>query len=466
MVDTHDRDPRRGTLTVACVVSLFLLLPIAAYGQPAASFESWAKTLLDEWQSKIDGWRSAGQIVLGLTLAVGTLGIAVAALQTTKRKAWKAVVAIAGVAISILTLLKTQVYEVEHHAYLRAAKAAEQRVAKIRRWIAPYGNESERQEAIAQVRKLAVELEQIDERLLATSASSGSSNALLHALEPAAFAQAQSARPGWLQGRAPDADNVYFVGVGIDPDLAAAKRESLDNAIASAREALTAQLPIGKGYDPVQLAAYLAEAGSVMDSYFERRPDGYRYSTLFALAKRRMAIDARLFGYRENVSVPNEAVQATQAVRPASGEYQARRQGTYEQITLHAQKQVIPEAYRLYQAGRGLRLQGDAKAATASLGEAVRLAPEFFMAWYNLGLAQEAAGKMSEAEIAYKRALALEPAQPTRDASIYNTYGWLLYRQGRYQDARPMFQRALQIYPAHPIAHRNLAAVEERLKGR
>ncbi len=466
MMDADNRDARRSTVTFVAVVSLLFLLPIAAYAQPDGSFESWAKTLLDEWQSRIEGWRSAGRIVLGLTLTVGTLGIVVAALQTTKRKAWKVVVATGGVAISILTLVKTQAYEVEHRAYLRAADEADQRVTKIRRWIAPYGNESERHEAIAQVRKLAVELEQIDERLRGASASSGSTNVLLHALEPAAFAQAQSSSPDWLQGRVPDAYNVYFVGLGIDPDLAAAKRESLDSAIASARDALTAQLPIGGGYNPQQLAAYLAEAGSVMDSYFERRPDGYRYFTLFSLAKRSMAIDARLFGFRENVAVPNEAVQAAQAVRPVSGQYQARRQSTYEQITLHAQRQVSPEAYRLYQVGRGQRLQGDAKAATASLGEAVRLAPEFFMAWYNLGLAQEAAGKMTEADVAYKRALALEPAQPTRDASIYNTYGAFLYQQGRYQNAMPMFQKALQLDPSHPIAKRNLVVVEDRLKGR
>ncbi|MFN2447568.1 MAG: tetratricopeptide repeat protein [Vicinamibacterales bacterium] len=397
---------------------------------------------------------------------MGALGIAVTALQAAKRRTWKVLVAIFGVVISLLTLVKTQVYDVEHRAYFRAADAAQLRVAKIRYWIAPYANESERQEAIAQVRKLSVELEEIDERLHPTAASSGSGTALLRVLEPAAFAQAQSTKPDWLQGREADANTVYFVGVGINADLATAKRESLDNAIVSAREVLTAQLPIGPGYDPARLAAYLAEAGTVIDGHFERRPDGYRYSTLFALAKRRMAIDARLFGFQENVSVPKEAVQATQAVRPASKEYQARRERVYEQITQHAQKQVNPEVYRLYQAGRSLRLQGDPKGATAPLEEAVKLAPEFFMAWYNLGLAHEAAGKMVEAEEAYKRALALEPAQPTRDASVYNTYGWLLYRQGHYQSARPLFQTALQIDASHPLARRNLIAVEERLKGR
>src|SRR5262249_12684679 len=209
-----------------------------------------------------------------------------------------------GVVISILTLIKTQVYQVEHYAYFRAADAAEQRVAKIRRWIAPYGNDSELHEAIEQVRKLTVELEQIDERLYAAPGSSGTANALLQALEPIAFANSQSSKPDWLQGRMPDTYNVYFVGLASDPDLAIAKRESLNSAVVYARDALTAQLPIGKDYDPVQLAAYLAEAGSVMDSYFELTSGGYRYFTLFSIAKRSMAIDARLFGFREKVAVP------------------------------------------------------------------------------------------------------------------------------------------------------------------
>lgn len=457
----------RTVLDWAVLALVSILVPGAtASAQPAgSSFSAWVGNLTQQWQTQIDRWRLAGDICFWLTVTVGVLGIVIGALQPLKRRWVKSAVVVLGVLISSLTLVKTARYESDHHSYYRAADAAELRVRRIQRWARPVADPEEEREAIAQVRALLDELEQIAARFDATPA------APVHAardgwLGGVAFAQSLPAadKPDWLTGRAPEGDRVFFVGVAIDAALAAARRASFDNAIAAARGDLAARLGQARGYDTTALAEYLAEGASVADRYFDREPQGgYRYYTLVAMSRSRMEVDARLFGFRDKVQVPEQAVQAVQSVRPSSIAYQVRREETYATLGRDARQRVGTESYRAYETGRAARLKGDARSAVEALQAAVRASPEFFLAWYNLGLAQEAAGDRRAAEEAYRKALALEPGQPARDPSIYNTCGWLLYREGRYADALPLFEQALALEPSHATARRNLEATREKL---
>lgn len=458
---------RRLGVAVRAVVSLAgAVLPAIASAQPAgSSFAGWIGGLTQQWQAQVDRWRSAGDACFWLTVTVGILGIVIGALQPLKRRWVKSAVVVLGVLISSLTLVKTARYESDHRSYYRAADAAEQRVRRIQRWARPVADSEEEREAIAQVRALLDELDEIARRFDAAPVApvrAGGGGPLT----AVAFAQAlpESEKPDWLNGRKPEGDRVFFVGVAIDASLAAAREASFDNALAAARDDLGARLGEAKGYDPAALARYLAEGASVADRYFDREPrGGYRYYTLVTMSKSRMQVDARLFGFRDKVQVPQQAVQAVQSVQPSAPTYQLRREEAYAALGRDAQRRNSADTYALYEAARAARLGGDARTAVASLERAVRASPDFFLAWYNLGLAHEARGDRRAAEEAYRKALALEPAQPVRDASVYNTCGWLLYREGRYADALPLFERALAIEPAHPSARRNLDATRRKL---
>lgn len=78
------------------------------------------------------------------------------------------------------------------------------------------------------------------------------------------------------------------------------------------------------------------------------------------------------------------------------------------------------------------------------------------MGWYNSALAHGAVGNVDRADYAYRKAMELEPIQSTRDASIYNTYGYFLVQTGNPSESEQYFRKALEINPEHALAKNNL----------
>jgi tetratricopeptide (TPR) repeat protein len=435
--------------------------------QPAPSAGSWAAYLageIQDWQSQISGWRMSGHVCWWLTLGVGVLGVVISTLQPLKRKWVKAAGAVLGVLVSVLTLVRTETYPNGHRTYLQAADAAEQRLRRLKRWAQPVERVEEQQEADKQVREILRELDEIARQL---SESPGPPSEAALSLLPVVRAQSLPAqqKPTWLGGRPADADRVYFVGVALDASLDAAGKASKANALAAARDDLAVPLSKVQGLDPGAMAAYLSSGASVLDTYYEREGTGYRYYTLIALSKRMLGTDARLYAVRQNAQVSASVIDSAKAVQATAPAYQLRREDAYAALAGDARTRTSAEAYRLFDSGRLARQQGNSAEAVRALEGAVKLAPEFYLAWYNLGLAAESGGDRVRAQAAYEKAVQLEPQQKVRDASLYNTYGWLLYRQNKLAEARAQFQKALQLDPKHPLATRNLQAVQAKLPG-
>ena len=82
---------------------------------------------------------------------------------------------------------------------------------------------------------------------------------------------------------------------------------------------------------------------------------------------------------------------------------------------------------------------------------AVALDPGYAHAWYNLAIAEEAAGQIANAEKAYRSAIA---AQPDFAAPHLNL-GVLLFSQGRHVEALSAYDRALAVDPGSAAAHSN-----------
>ena len=417
---------------------------------------------LQDLTTVIEEWRRTGHVLLGLTLSIGVFGLIVAALQPLQnRRAWKVVVTVLGLLIGVLTLFKTEVFKIDHTTYYLAAEDASTLRAQIERRVKRAQlakTDEERLEEFSGIEDLLKKIEPIRQRVRGTVLIADNTSRW-PSLMPAVFAQAGGdAKPAWLKGRAADEARVYFVGIGADPSLAAAKAVAVQSAIETARENLIASLK-GTGYDRVALGESLAREATTLDTYYEREKGGYRYYALVAISKRTMEINAQFFGLRQNVQVSKADIESAQSVAQSPQQYQIKRQETYSALTANAQKQIHPDAYRLYEIGRSTRLKGDSRGAIPPLEQATRRSPLFFMAWYNLALAKEDIRDMAGAETAYKRAIALEPKQPVRDASVYNSYGAFLYNAGRTRDARPLFQKAIEIEPAHVVARRNLERV-------
>jgi len=94
---------------------------------------------------------------------------------------------------------------------------------------------------------------------------------------------------------------------------------------------------------------------------------------------------------------------------------------------------------------RGLELMqlGQLQAALASLNEAVRLAPDDYIALNGMGVILLSVNQFSKALTCFDHALAVQPNDPTAN----HNRGLALMGLGRYEDARQTFEHTLQLAP-------------------
>lgn len=110
---------------------------------------------------------------------------------------------------------------------------------------------------------------------------------------------------------------------------------------------------------------------------------------------------------------------------------------------------------------RGERLlqEGQFAAARAVFEQAIADTPDDARAWLDLGLTQEAAGDLTSAEKAYRRATKLDSGF----AEAFNNLGVLLRESGRLDDATGALERAVALDPDLAAARFNLGlAYEDR----
>ncbi|MDR3458550.1 MAG: tetratricopeptide repeat protein [Verrucomicrobiae bacterium] len=121
--------------------------------------------------------------------------------------------------------------------------------------------------------------------------------------------------------------------------------------------------------------------------------------------------------------------------------------------TLEQAVRFSPEdAESRYQLGLAYNGVGDLTNTLTQLSAAVRLDPGHVAAWYNLGLAQNASGKTEAALASLARAESLAPA----DARISYAQATIFVRRGRTDEAIRELKRTLEIDPAHADARRLL----------
>ena len=118
------------------------------------------------------------------------------------------------------------------------------------------------------------------------------------------------------------------------------------------------------------------------------------------------------------------------------------------------------KTYQLWEQGRRASAAGDYDEAVTLLSEAIATGPEFAAAYNTLAwlYADTLETNLAEAERLARRAYELDP-----DAThIYDTLGWILYKQERYVEALNAFERVLARVPnnAEYLYHGSLAAMK------
>jgi len=98
---------------------------------------------------------------------------------------------------------------------------------------------------------------------------------------------------------------------------------------------------------------------------------------------------------------------------------------------------------------------GNPELAVEALKTAIRLKPDYAVAYYNLGLAYGEMGRHAEEVEAYKMAIRMKPD----DADAYNNLGGAYAKMGRYAEAVEAFKTAIRLKPDDAKAYYNLGVI-------
>jgi len=293
-------------------------------------------------------------------------------------------------------------------------------------------------------------------------------------LFPYLYAQQQELKkkePSWIFRLPEEKTNLYFVGIGDSSDIKKAKEYSFSNAMENAIDYLMSQFKSRGEIESMEvdfesLSEYLVKSGKVEDTYFryDQINKSYKYFTLLRMSKRNAEIDMKLFAVQKKVHVPVELSLAVEKPLESTEEYFSRRMGAYSNFLDEARKSLSQQQYEIFMEARQLRKDGNYEKAVQPLEQIAEGSPDFYFGWYNLALTYDSLNDFSKANRAYEKAAELEPRQPARDASFFNTYGYFLYRHEKYEEAIVQLKKALEIDPDHPKAKRTLKAAEDAIR--
>jgi tetratricopeptide (TPR) repeat protein len=436
--------------------------PVAAQAVDLPACGNPLMCQLDSNMKHVLAWSFEGAICWWITFSIAAAGLIIAALQAVGKRWSKALVAVLGVVVGIATVYLNQGFDPsDYRAYKRAARKGARLLEGAELKLKEAGAASEqsvRDELLSEARQQLKKFDELYDNFYTPEERTPSTTSLLlpvaHAAEP------QS--PSWTAtGRPATAEKLFFVGTGVAKTLDAAKADALANARLEAAASLAAELPEGANASRDALADYLAKAVEFEDTSFSSTDGVFRYYALVSLRRRSLQTDARLYGFAQGLPLSPELESSLTSARGNPAAYVRRRQQSFEQNLLAAKETLPDEIFDRFETGRAERRRGNPTSAARELTEVVKAAPGFYLAWYNLALALDDEGKDDLAMDAYRHALVLPEA--SSDPFLHNSFGYLLYRQKKFADAKAAFEAALRLDPSHALARRNLAAAQAAL---
>jgi TolB-like protein/Tfp pilus assembly protein PilF len=250
----------------------------------------------------------------------------------------------------------------------------------------------------------------------------------------------------WAESYNRKLDDVF----GVEGEVASAIADQLNAKLSGSEQKAVTDKPTqnATAYD-----AYLRGLSIEHDQYgyegYQRAAEAYAQAVQldpkFALAWARLAV-LRSFLYFNSV---NRNVNTPAAVKDAADSAMA--------LASEAGESWIAKGAYHY------RVLRDFEGAVAAYKEAQRRLPNNSFVLQNLGFVQRRVGRWQEAEINFHKALELDP----RDISLLSALGgeFYLYLR-RFDDARGLLERALEIAPDSETAHAINASIlqnEDRL---
>lgn len=423
--------------------------------------------LLNFVEDKIKRWQWYFWISLIATIAVGLLGLIITLLQSIDQAKYKTHIICLGTLISASTFLTNTFLTGNFRTYERIEQEALLKQLEMVNWIEIYRGERNEANKAAAEQKISEAYNAIT--ALENSLISSKTNAIASAgaglnLIDAAYAGGE---PAWISSIPEDSNYLYFVGFADSDMLAGLDVKAQSNAMQSAANYMSGEFSQeAKKIDAEKMAKFLANATEPFSSYIshDAKSGLYRYYSLIRISKNAMKNSVVLFGVQNRVAISEALLNKIDVSQRARDDYTSRQTQLYEKLEDQTRAKLDRATYLKFLKARQLRKEEKKyPEAVALLKEIVQEAPDFYLGWYNLALAGDAANDMALAEQAYQRAIALEKGLAVRDATLYNSYGHFFYKQKKYQDAVTQYNQSLSLDPTNPRTQNNLSQATKGL---
>lgn len=457
-------------VVVASVSVVAVSLNLSSPALAEALDDSGGLTYFTEYVQKCDAllnqWETAWKIAVGLAVFVVILGAVSAVLQGFQSRGVKATTVICGLLITIITGV-TNTVGWDHRELNRSKNRGQIMTAEMHRLRALYvsakGDENKRK-ILEDFGKLVAEFFQMEEPREAVAQADSFGVSIINT----AHAGKDEGVPSWVRAVPEDPANLYFVGIADSAKLETAKAMSKKNAIQNAAAFLAGTLnATGGELDIENLTLYLAQASDDAGSYvnYDEKAEIYRYYSLIIINKTVAEVQLKLFAVQHNVKAPAGLVKALGDSQRARDDYATGQLQKYEALLNETRATLNAEEYRKYSEARDLRKQKrDYEQAIPMLTDVLDAKPDFYLGWYNLALAYAALGNEAAARKAYDKTMELEPAQPVRDATVYNAYGHFLLERDEYCQAIAQLEKAISLDQSNPRAQNNLQQARTKLQ--
>jgi tetratricopeptide (TPR) repeat protein len=418
----------------------------------------------------VSEWESSNTMAFTMVALVFLLGAVIAIIHSLPNPTVAKIGAVVlGSAVTLLTALNNAYFDFDHRQYRSMASQGRHLLAEIKGTLVqlkeiPRENKEARHALFEEIRKHrnAIMMIPANHKPRGAEAPRTAPVAWIpDALVGVAHAM-QGGAPAWTTKLPVDDENLYFVGYADGPDYAAAKRTSEERALADARAFMSARLSAPGGVDGTAAARYLLDSSRVAGSYayFDKKLNTFRSYTLLALSRKTAESDLRLYAGKTSRPATTAQHAAIQQAARSPTDYLSKRLTTYSRELDKAQAQLTPAEFGQFASARKLRQDGQAREAAAQLRSFTQTRPDFYLGWFNLALALEESNEVGGAREAYEKAVALEKKGSARDASLYNSYGYFLYRHKDFVQAAAHLRTALEIAPDHPTARATLQAAQ------
>jgi len=449
------------------VISIALSHPAFADAIVVSPSQSYFDDILKECNAQLNEWQRLWKIEVGLAFLVLVLGAVSAGIQNFNFQSVKVVTVMCGLVITVTTGFINQVGWDDYRTLNKSIVKVQSIVRNMNRAKRDYGivKEGDKDEQLKTFGDLYANFKKIQEPPPDPIIKTDNFG---YSIINTAYAEFEDP-PSWVRTIPEDTKNLYFVGIADSTKLGDAKTTSKDNAIQNATSFLAETLNTNGDIqlDINKLALSLAEASEDVDNDmgFDEKKGIYRYYSLIRINKSLAEAGIKLFAVQRGVNAPAALIVAIGDSQRVRDDYSTKQLKQYETLLNETSASLSKDEYQKFSEARDLRKEKkDYPKAIAIFNEILANKPEFYMGWYNLALAYAASGNDADARKAYDKTIALEPAQPSRDGTVYNAYGHFLLERKQYCEAIPHLEKALRLDQNNPRAQNNLKQARSRLQ--